>query len=245
MASFIVRFNSESLPYNVAPACEQWETGQSMEIAGFSAPITVSFACGGTAKTVSGTPKNIPIPDALLEIGKDIFATFDVNGITYTIKIPVIRQEKPPVETPAAPTLPIVSDADDGKLLGVQNGKWNVVEGGSGSGGVFWVTIVEENSEFTSDKTAIEIYNAYQAGANVMAHCVYMEDDIQLDQIPAFLSLSGVYYEMDEGEEYYTVYFNAVEVDTSSVPPVMNYAKAYISSDPEVSYQSGTYTLTS
>lgn len=116
---------------------------------------------------------------------------------------------------------------------------------GSGSGGVFWVTIVEENSEFTSDKTAIEIYNAYQAGANVMAHCVHMEDDIQIDQNPAYLSLSKVEYEMDEGEEYCTAYFNAVEVDTSSVPPVMNYAKAYISSDPEVSYQSGAYTLTS
>ena len=171
MASFIVRFNSESLPYNVAPACEQWETGQSMEIAGFSAPITVSFACGGTAKTVSGTPKNIPIPDALLEIGKDIFATFDVNGITYTIKIPVIRQEKPPVETPAAPTLPIVSDADDGKLLGVQNGKWNVVEGGSGSGGVYTVNVTQDENteEYASDKTREEIVAAYEQGNRIVA----------------------------------------------------------------------------
>ena len=61
MASFIVRFNSESLPYNVAPACEQWETGQSMEIAGFSAPITVSFACGCSKKAVgsASVPESI------------------------------------------------------------------------------------------------------------------------------------------------------------------------------------------
>ena len=143
--------------------------------------------------------------------------------------------------------VPYASVEDSGKLAVVNSdGEWDFATGGSGgSGGVFWVTIVEENSEFTSDKTAIEIYNAYQAGANVMAHCVYKEDDNQIDQNPAFLSLSKVGYEMDEGEEYYTVYFNAVEVDTNSVPPVMNYAKAYISSDPEVSYESGTYTLTS
>lgn len=56
--------------------------------------------------------------------------------------------------------LPAVTETDNGKVLGVENGQFGLVDGGSG-GGTLVVNINETGDVYTLDKTWQEIFDAY------------------------------------------------------------------------------------
>lgn len=70
--------------------------------------------------------------------------------------------------------LPAIEEADEGKVLGVSDGKWAAIDvpsdgGGSGGGGVLVVGLsVNEFDVYTADKTAGEIYAALTSGVDVI-----------------------------------------------------------------------------
>ena len=167
MANIIVGFYEDGATFNIAPPCEQWETNQSMQIVGLQMPseYTVSFSCGEATATETGTANGVNIPDSLLEIGQDIYASFTIESTAYSIKIPVLLSDRPIPETKANPELPTVSSEDNGKILGVENGAWSVVENQGGSGGsdfffihLDWVDVADENGYFQTRESVNDIY---------------------------------------------------------------------------------------
>ena len=68
--------------------------------------------------------------------------------------------------------LPIVSASDNGKVLGVSNGAWNLVSGGGGGGSGmerFTVTFSLSGSTWSADKTYSQVVEAIQDGKYVEA----------------------------------------------------------------------------
>lgn len=69
--------------------------------------------------------------------------------------------------------LPAIEEADEGKVLGVSDGKWAAIDvpsdGGGSGGGVLVVglTYNDETGRYAADKTAGEIYEALTAGTTV------------------------------------------------------------------------------
>lgn len=95
------------------------------------------------------------------------------NGVIYDGHIPYSKQAdsgKIPVvnargewEVKEAPSsLPSVTSADNGKVLGVTEGQWGAVNAPSGGG--FIVTLAENNGTYTVDKTLAEILAAVASG---------------------------------------------------------------------------------
>lgn len=77
--------------------------------------------------------------------------------------------------------LPAVSDSDNGKVLGVEDGAWSLVNGGGGGMLVVNMTMVDSGESNTAnqlrgvvqpcyvlDKTWQEIYDAFMAGTTVI-----------------------------------------------------------------------------
>jgi len=99
-------------------------------------------------------------------------ATVDVpDGVAAVID--AINEGKKRPEPAYVPTLPVITEADEGKVLKVVGGKWVLVEGGGG--GVFETNITlsadPETGKrvVTTDKTAEEFFDAIETGKAVVA----------------------------------------------------------------------------
>lgn len=76
-------------------------------------------------------------------------------------------------------SLPAVTSADNGDLLGVVEGAWGKVDPPTG-GETFTVTLTNENDTWTANKTIAEILTAHEAGKNCVAVGPYGEDEMGL-----------------------------------------------------------------
>ena len=135
----------------------------------------------------------------------------------------------------------------------------NAGQGGSGSGGVFWVTITETYIEqiqqeiYTPDKTAIEINDAYQSGAVVKARCIYVDGEESGSLFGADLSLARVETEEDDDGNIieYTARFQGIDInlgDSSGATTNIDLANAEVYTNIEqdyntASFETGTYRL--
>ena len=64
--------------------------------------------------------------------------------------------------------LPTVSGTDNGNVLTVVEGAWAKAAAPSGGGGVLMVTVTQESTNWTFNKTWQEVYDAFTAGTNVI-----------------------------------------------------------------------------
>jgi hypothetical protein len=112
---------------------------------------------------------------------------------------------QPPIPEPAA--------EDNGKVLGVSNGSYALVNGGGGGGGTvepLIVTPITENESTHLDKTFAEIESAYLSGQNVLLKMeVYQSHDeqTQIFYYPLVQLYEVVNDEGVSGSEYFTVTF--------------------------------------
>lgn len=106
-------------------------------------------------------------------------------------------------------TLPSVSSDDNGKVLGVAEGQYALVNGGGGGGGseplIVTVTYAYEEGKatFTCNKTWKEIQDAYIAGTIVLfyEHNDYDQGDYQ----DSYAAIPGISNGVSDGDSYYLI----------------------------------------
>lgn len=97
---------------------------------------------------------------------KPIKATLDSSDDSVKTQKPILIQ---------LDDIPTPTDADAGKVLGVdEDGKYELVQGGGG-GGVFNVNFDLSNSPYTADKTLAEINEAINNGNIVLCHSNFID----------------------------------------------------------------------
>ena len=75
-------------------------------------------------------------------------------------------------------TLPSVSSDDNGKVLGVSDGAWGVIEQSGGGGGSepLIVGVTDNGSQYVLDKTFSEIVDAFMAGTPIIVNSLSVEE---------------------------------------------------------------------
>jgi len=116
--------------------------------------------------------------------------------------------------------LPPVTAEDNGKLVGVTEGKYGLVDAPSG-GGVVWVQLGQDGDTPTSDKTFADIVEALENGLMVVGtdeyHNLYYLSNCAVETGANFVSIPYVGVE-GVGQEYYTVTADGVTDGESYYP---------------------------
>ena len=105
------------------------------------------------------------------------------------------------------PSLPAVTPSDNGKILRVIEGAWAKAEND------FVVTFSKSGSAWSSNKTAVEIADAYSAGKNVYGICPgsAVTNDSSISNFNLILPLSGV------TSGYYSTFGGSYQSDGATV----------------------------
>ena len=106
-------------------------------------------------------------------------------------------------------TLPPVTPEDNGKVLGVSDGAWGVIEQSGGGGSeplIVTVTYAYEDgtATYTCNKTWKEIHDAYLAGTIVLFY-EHIEFDPGDDQ-DSYVAISTITSGVSGGDSYYLIY---------------------------------------
>lgn len=120
--------------------------------------------------------------------------------------------------------LPEITEADEGKFLGVVSGEaaWATAGGGSSPFEIVTISnlVVDESDSTvyigTADKTAIQLIEAYQAGKILACYIPSVPSSVKA------WSKLGFPGEIDTEEGYETVVFNNIIGDANDPPTVMN-----------------------